>query len=232
MRTFLLTWNPSKWDWDSLENNTIPEEKYGEIGEGFIHIHHIVPIKNKGGNYTLDPVRDLRPVCPNCHAMLHREDPPLKIDELKKQLENRSSWVLMSTLGSKKKTFWWKLKDDFTLCIYREFKNDIKANKEISVQELESLINYVKKQDWVDLANNVQKISEGMEKEGLGKFLYEKLNWQIAEAQLASHLGSIFTQAGIWEYNGQVRGIKFKHKTDDWKNKLQKLYTEQLDQNN
>lgn len=58
------------------------EEKYGKLGRGFIHVHHLTPISEIGKEYTLDPVKDLRPVCPNCHAMLHRTQPQLTIDEL------------------------------------------------------------------------------------------------------------------------------------------------------
>ena len=48
------------------------ESMYGDIGRGFIHVHHIVPISSIGESYKVDPVTDLVPVCPNCHAMLHR----------------------------------------------------------------------------------------------------------------------------------------------------------------
>jgi hypothetical protein len=33
--------------------------------------------------YELNPIRDLRPVCPNCHAMTHRRKPAYTIEELK-----------------------------------------------------------------------------------------------------------------------------------------------------
>lgn len=59
------------------------ERVYGEMGRGFIHVHHIVPLSSIGKEYELNPVKDLVPVCPNCHAMLHRKDPPYKIEELK-----------------------------------------------------------------------------------------------------------------------------------------------------
>jgi hypothetical protein len=49
------------------------EKLYGAIGKGFIHVHHLVPLATIGKEYTLDPKKDLRPVCPNCHAMLHRK---------------------------------------------------------------------------------------------------------------------------------------------------------------
>lgn len=58
-------------------------EKYGELGVGFIHVHHRVSIASVGASYRVDPVNDLVPVCPNCHAMLHRREPPLEIDELR-----------------------------------------------------------------------------------------------------------------------------------------------------
>lgn len=44
---------------------------YGGIADGYIHVHHIVPIASIGKRYELDPLTDLVPVCPNCHAMLH-----------------------------------------------------------------------------------------------------------------------------------------------------------------
>ena len=62
------------------------EEIYGVIGKGFIHIHHLTPISSIGKEYVLDVDNDLVPVCPNCHYMLHRSDPPYTIDELKKML--------------------------------------------------------------------------------------------------------------------------------------------------
>lgn len=55
---------------------------YGELGNGYIHVHHLKPLAEIGEEYVLDPINDLRPVCPNCHAMLHRRKPALSIDEL------------------------------------------------------------------------------------------------------------------------------------------------------
>jgi 5-methylcytosine-specific restriction protein A len=59
------------------------EERYGEIGKGFIEVHHEVPLSETEGAGEVDPIEDLKPVCPNCHAMLHQESPPLTIEELK-----------------------------------------------------------------------------------------------------------------------------------------------------
>ena len=63
------------------------EERYGGIGKGYIHVHHLVPISEAGANYKVDPVRDLRPICPNCHAMAHQRRPPYTIDELRIMFE-------------------------------------------------------------------------------------------------------------------------------------------------
>jgi predicted HNH restriction endonuclease len=44
---------------------------YGPEADGFIHVHHVKALSEVGGEYVVDPVKDLRPVCPNCHAVLH-----------------------------------------------------------------------------------------------------------------------------------------------------------------
>lgn len=59
-------------------------EIYGEIGEGFIHIHHLKQLSEISQEYEVDPIKDLRPVCPNCHAMLHKSNVPYSIEEMKK----------------------------------------------------------------------------------------------------------------------------------------------------
>ncbi len=63
------------------------EKQYGEIGKKFIHVHHLVPLASIGEKYLLDYIKDLRPVCPNCHAMLHKADPPISIETLRRRIE-------------------------------------------------------------------------------------------------------------------------------------------------
>ena len=65
------------------------EENYGEIGKNFIHVHHIIPISSIGNEYEIDPENDLVPVCPNCHAMLHKgkDGKVLAVEELKELLK-------------------------------------------------------------------------------------------------------------------------------------------------
>lgn len=63
------------------------EKAYGEIGKGFIHVHHLTPVAKIGKTYQVDPIKDLIPVCPNCHSIIHRKEPPFSIDEMKKMLK-------------------------------------------------------------------------------------------------------------------------------------------------
>jgi len=61
------------------------ERRYGELGKGFIHVHHLYPPRDDG-EHDVNPVSDLRPVCPNCHSMLHRKTEVLSIEELRRNL--------------------------------------------------------------------------------------------------------------------------------------------------
>jgi predicted HNH restriction endonuclease len=45
---------------------------YGDIGEGYIEIHHVNPHHTFEGVHMVDPAHDLIPLCSNCHSMIHR----------------------------------------------------------------------------------------------------------------------------------------------------------------
>jgi 5-methylcytosine-specific restriction protein A len=68
------------------------QEKYGDVGLGFIHVHHLQPLSAINEEYELDPINDLRPVCPNCHAMIHRRNPPYTLEEMKDIVQNKF-WI-------------------------------------------------------------------------------------------------------------------------------------------
>lgn len=63
------------------------EKTYGKAGKGLIHVHHVVPISTIKEEYQIDYEKDLIPVCPNCHAMIHRKATPYTIKEIKNMLE-------------------------------------------------------------------------------------------------------------------------------------------------
>ena len=48
------------------------EAFYGEIGKGFIEVHHVVPLADAKERRT-DPENDLVVLCANCHRMVHRQ---------------------------------------------------------------------------------------------------------------------------------------------------------------
>jgi hypothetical protein len=63
---------------------------YGHIGEGFMEVHHIVALSDVGKKYKVDPIRDLRPVCSNCHSIIHRRRPAFTMDEVRAFLKRTS----------------------------------------------------------------------------------------------------------------------------------------------
>ena len=64
-------------------------DTYGSIGEGFIHVHHRVHLSKIAKEYEVDPIKDLVPVCPNCHAMLHCGKKPPTVEELRQIVQAR-----------------------------------------------------------------------------------------------------------------------------------------------
>lgn len=68
------------------------EELYGDLGKDFIHVHHLVPIHTIGKSYKIDYANDLIPVCPNCHAMLHRklDDRYYSVSDLQELIQSKS----------------------------------------------------------------------------------------------------------------------------------------------
>jgi hypothetical protein len=59
------------------------EHRYGELGKGFIEVHHLQQLSFQVGKNSIDPVSDLLPVCSKCHSMMHRRTPPLTIAEIR-----------------------------------------------------------------------------------------------------------------------------------------------------
>lgn len=66
------------------------EDTFGNIGKGFIHVHHVVDLASIGEEYAVNPIKDLVPVCPNCHAMLHRQKPAYGVEKMKAILKEKA----------------------------------------------------------------------------------------------------------------------------------------------
>src|SRR5262249_62344989 len=56
---------------------------YGDEFVGFIHVHHLRPLSEIGEEYEVDPVADLCPVCPNCHAVIHHGGRLRSVEEVR-----------------------------------------------------------------------------------------------------------------------------------------------------
>ena len=63
------------------------KDMYGELGDGYIECHHIIPLADIELQKETK-INDLALVCANCHRMLHRKRPWITIEELKQIVNN------------------------------------------------------------------------------------------------------------------------------------------------
>ena len=70
-------------------------ETYGSLADGFIHVHHIKPLSEIGKEYNVDPILDLRPVCPNCHAVIHLHGKVRSIEDVKREIIKKPNKTLL-----------------------------------------------------------------------------------------------------------------------------------------
>jgi 5-methylcytosine-specific restriction protein A len=69
------------------------------VGKEFAIIHHLDPLGHSNGQSRETSVEDVRIVCANCHYILHRQDQPLDVDKLKRQISRK--WTTWSSKGVK-----------------------------------------------------------------------------------------------------------------------------------
>jgi 5-methylcytosine-specific restriction protein A len=62
------------------------EETYGDIGKGYIEVHHAIPVSNMEEGHIVDITKELYPVCSNCHSIIHSKKVPYTIEEVKQRL--------------------------------------------------------------------------------------------------------------------------------------------------
>ena len=62
-------------------------ERYPGIGEGYVEIHHLLPLHLMESPEVVNPTTDLVPLCSNCHRMAHRADPPYAPEALRALLQ-------------------------------------------------------------------------------------------------------------------------------------------------
>jgi 5-methylcytosine-specific restriction protein A len=64
-------------------------QKYGAAAAGLIEVHHLTPVSQLGEGYILNPATDLVPLCPNCHGVVHRREPPFTPAEVSRMLAHQ-----------------------------------------------------------------------------------------------------------------------------------------------
>jgi hypothetical protein len=114
---------------------------------------------------------------------------------------------IFTTLGGKEKKFRWDIKNGI-LEIERIDAN-IKDQLELTLllDVLHELHERFKNNEF-PLANNVQKLKEGSEIEGIGSLIYAKTQ-NVIMAQSASQLGAILTHCEVFKWNGKRKNIRF-----------------------
>ena len=126
------------------------ESTYGEIGRGFIHVHHLTPISTIGQEYELNVDTDLAPVCPNCHYMLNRKNPPYTIEELKDILTKQYVDVEVKSKRKKKADTIWFHSDNNML---RDVNDD---------EDVRRLIHNMMEMDGGTMMKNITSVCVGM----------------------------------------------------------------------
>ncbi len=78
------------WGYNCQLCGILLEDFYDSYGSSFIHVHHRIPLSSIKKSYIVDPIKDMLPICPNCHAILHRIESENPIAELKEIIKNKA----------------------------------------------------------------------------------------------------------------------------------------------
>jgi len=125
-----------------------------------------------------------------------------------------------NTLGGKEKSFLWSY--DGERIVIRKKINGVRKESEISYlnNELEKIMLYIKQGERISLANNVAKLKNGTEKEGIGHYIYNYLERKIDKAQSASQLVAIMVKANVLGYNEAKKNMEFWINDMNWRERM------------
>ena len=122
--------------------------------------------------------------------------------------------IQATTCGSKAKPFSWSINGEQVL-IVRDFKHMPHVQISIALHVLDALNRYTCAKGGIHLSNNVEKLYNGTESDGIGPFLMQHAGLNSSQAQVASQVAALLCQAGIWHTNGKKRSIEFFSNTED-----------------
>lgn len=110
--------------------------------------------------------------------------------------------------GGSAKGFDWSFNDD---CI--RISNENERREEYSLAEVFAVLDWLKHKfaaDWFPLANNVKKLGQDDEANGLGVSILYQQPGKISHAQGASYLGVVLEHLGLLEWNKRQKGIEWR----------------------
>ena len=119
---------------------------------------------------------------------------------------------MATTHGGRSRDFDWKVRDKILV-----IESESGMHHEYSLREILSIIRVLRLafgKRWIPLANNVEKMYSGTEKEGLGTTIYALKPGDTMHAQGASYLGVVLERAKIFEWNGKKKGIAWRFRND------------------
>jgi len=117
-----------------------------------------------------------------------------------------------TTHGGRSRDFDWMVRNKILV-----IESESGMHHEYSLREILSIIRALRRafgQRWIPLANNVEKLYGGTEKEGLGTTIYALTPGNTMHAQGASYLGVVLERAGIFGWNGEKKGIAWQFRND------------------
>lgn len=129
------------------------------------------------------------------------------------------------TLGAKEKPFNWEYSDNRGITIYRTFSSGSEVMTVFSNVDVQSMVDRFIDAEEISLANNVQKLRDGTEIDGLGSFAYDSLGKSTTDAQAVSQLAAIFVEVGLFSVNRATRNMKFKFTTEAWQEHFKRATT-------
>jgi len=131
-------------------------------------------------------------------------------------------WIKGETLGAKHKAFSWMFDKRDGISIKRHFKRSTRID-DYTCKDIEQLLGYIKTQDTVPLGNSVVKLAKGIERRGLGSYVFDTIKPNTSFAQSTSQLAAVMVQANILAYNGVEKGMEFWFVEGNWQKKLESL---------
>lgn len=116
--------------------------------------------------------------------------------------------MLITHGGRKAKRFKWDFQDDLI-----RIKNEKGRHEEYPITEVHAVLEWLAERfgsGWFPLANNVEKLGQGTEVDGLGVSILRQSLKNISHAQGASYLGVVLEHTGILEWNNRSKGIQWR----------------------